>query len=402
MGTRRASQGLSCSPRAGVAPSPSAQLDTAQKRPLGAPGPQFGPQREARGRADALGMAEAVARDSTPVPVFVDEAVGSGSAEKRGAVAASVFAPCSAQAVHGGEADVSEDPNRFLGIVLSVERNVAAQTAIVHDLRRRWPQTFVCAAVAEPSGSAVPCPAAMRHRLFEAGANMVSHVKAHVEEAKAAVLRARPTQAGGGLRCPVCRCGGLTEDQLWWHLPTFHISCRSATLLRGECPLCGKRGTKYACGVLARRPRHAAASPRVAVCDPACRPTSTACTGRGVGGRCPRRRTRWPPACSPSASSCAAGPPTAGSWWSRNLRAPASGCPAAASTRVRGVLRGSGTPVRCRPPPPPGHVRRRCRHCPRPLRAGELLSAGAIRETVEEAGVHVNLTGVLRIEYRPR
>lgn len=190
-------------------------------------------------------MSGSGARDEGPIPVLVDEALGSKSREHRDAVAAPIFAPCSAHAISEDPAGVSEDPTRFLGLVLSAKRDTAEKEAIMRDVRGRYPQSFVCVAAAEPGGSAVPCHAAARHRLFEAGATMVSHVRAHVAEAKAAVLRARPTQAGGGLRCPVCACGGFTEDQLWWHLPAFHISSRSASLLRGKCPLCGERGTKY-------------------------------------------------------------------------------------------------------------------------------------------------------------
>mmetsp|Transcript_42839 Transcript_42839/g.79400 ORF Transcript_42839/g.79400 Transcript_42839/m.79400 type:complete len:394 (+) Transcript_42839:648-1829(+) len=41
----------------------------------------------------------------------------------------------------------------------------------------------------------------------------------------------------GPLQCPICGVGGFTEDELWQHVPLYHVNAGSATDL--DCPVCG-------------------------------------------------------------------------------------------------------------------------------------------------------------------
>eukprot|EP00183_Erythrolobus_madagascarensis_P002421 CAMPEP_0185850486 /NCGR_PEP_ID=MMETSP1354-20130828/4604_1 /TAXON_ID=708628 /ORGANISM="Erythrolobus madagascarensis, Strain CCMP3276" /LENGTH=388 /DNA_ID=CAMNT_0028551173 /DNA_START=84 /DNA_END=1250 /DNA_ORIENTATION=+ len=70
-----------------------------------------------------------------------------------------------------------------------------------------------------------------------AGANMVTFDPDHVFSAvKKIVSRFRD----GEYTCPFCGAEGFTEDDLWEHVPLFHINSRSDS--RGLCPIpCGNK-----------------------------------------------------------------------------------------------------------------------------------------------------------------
>ena len=77
----------------------------------------------------------------------------------------------------------------------------------------------------------------MRLSLFEAGANMVAHdVESIIYTMHRAVLLNNHKRKGN-IVCPYCGLGGLTEDDLWYHFPAYHINnpSESATLM---CPIC--------------------------------------------------------------------------------------------------------------------------------------------------------------------
>mmetsp|Transcript_20441 Transcript_20441/g.20561 ORF Transcript_20441/g.20561 Transcript_20441/m.20561 type:complete len:366 (+) Transcript_20441:151-1248(+) len=79
---------------------------------------------------------------------------------------------------------------------------------------------------------------AMRLSLFDAGANMVAHdVDSLIQTMDLAVMN---TARRGNLTCPYCGLNNLNEDELWHHFPAYHINWSSFTTPY-HCPICNEQ-----------------------------------------------------------------------------------------------------------------------------------------------------------------
>eukprot|EP01062_Namystynia_karyoxenos_P068902 TRINITY_DN6405_c0_g1_i1.p1 TRINITY_DN6405_c0_g1~~TRINITY_DN6405_c0_g1_i1.p1 ORF type:complete len:443 (+),score=119.21 TRINITY_DN6405_c0_g1_i1:125-1330(+) len=76
----------------------------------------------------------------------------------------------------------------------------------------------------------------VRLELFAAGVRMIAHDVAAVCEA--ARLNAAHAASGGKLRCPHCGLAGMTEDALHAHYPLWHVSEPN---IDATCPVCSMR-----------------------------------------------------------------------------------------------------------------------------------------------------------------
>jgi 8-oxo-dGTP pyrophosphatase MutT (NUDIX family) len=47
--------------------------------------------------------------------------------------------------------------------------------------------------------------------------------------------------SGGRYTCPYCHLGHLSEDELWRHVPAFHVNWPADVPVAPECPICSKR-----------------------------------------------------------------------------------------------------------------------------------------------------------------
>lgn len=73
--------------------------------------------------------------------------------------------------------------------------------------------------------------------------HMVTHVTAHLTKSLTLLAGERQEGAQGTLACPVCGKPNLTPEQLWHHIPQFHVnSKKSLTMRRYPCPICGECG----------------------------------------------------------------------------------------------------------------------------------------------------------------
>ncbi len=91
--------------------------------------------------------------------------------------------------------------------------------------------------------------ARMRLELADRGANMVSDVLSDLERAVrdiAKIKRSRPVcvpvdDVGrtAGFHCPFCKMEHLSEDGLWLHMPLYHINLENERS-RMTCPICAK------------------------------------------------------------------------------------------------------------------------------------------------------------------
>ena len=77
---------------------------------------------------------------------------------------------------------------------------------------------------------------------FDAGANMVSYdAESILKTLDLAVMSTG--RAGGRYTCPYCDTTGLSERDMWYHCPAYHINFPNE---RGqdkseECPICRER-----------------------------------------------------------------------------------------------------------------------------------------------------------------
>lgn len=102
-------------------------------------------------------------------------------------------------------------------------------------LRRTFPHTFL--SVFDPSAAEDPC---FRMACFDEGANMVAHdVNSLVSTLDIAVTGAG--RSGGRFICPYCRMPNLTERDLYFHCPTFHINCSNNAGSNEQCPICDQQ-----------------------------------------------------------------------------------------------------------------------------------------------------------------
>lgn len=102
-------------------------------------------------------------------------------------------------------------------------------------IRRSYPTTFL--AVYDPRSSQDPC---FRLNCFDAGVNMVAHdVQSLLTTLNSSVFPAGRT--GGNYSCPYCQLGFLSEKDMWYHCPAFHINMPNSQATGDVCPVCDKR-----------------------------------------------------------------------------------------------------------------------------------------------------------------
>eukprot|EP01041_Mallomonas_annulata_P006886 gene6886-13962_t len=80
----------------------------------------------------------------------------------------------------------------------------------------------------------------LRLSMFEAGVNMVAHdIQSLTDTLQRAVIPSALTSTSrkGNMCCPYCGLSGLTEDDLWNHFPAFHINWPNIDEPI-ECPIC--------------------------------------------------------------------------------------------------------------------------------------------------------------------
>merc|ERR1719419_863807 len=99
------------------------------------------------------------------------------------------------------------------------------------------PRLFICIIDVLAVESAV-----FRSRCFAHGANMVTNDSYSLKQVLNTIGN-RGFEGGGTFQCPYCGLDALTEDELWHHVPLYHINCAEAV----ECPLCdtGHLESKY-------------------------------------------------------------------------------------------------------------------------------------------------------------
>lgn len=102
-------------------------------------------------------------------------------------------------------------------------------------IRRSYPTSFL--AVYDPHSSQDPC---YRLNCFDVGVNMVAH-DAHslLTTLNSSVIPAGRT--GGNFSCPYCQLGFLSEKDMWYHCPAFHINMPNSQATGDVCPICEKR-----------------------------------------------------------------------------------------------------------------------------------------------------------------
>jgi 8-oxo-dGTP pyrophosphatase MutT (NUDIX family) len=87
----------------------------------------------------------------------------------------------------------------------------------------------------------------------EEGAHMVTHIAAHLQKALETVFDCA-TQ-GGPLECPVCGMAALNPATLWMHLPQFHINHkREIPMQHFRCPICSSQDGSLIPHVFHRHP----------------------------------------------------------------------------------------------------------------------------------------------------
>lgn len=102
-------------------------------------------------------------------------------------------------------------------------------------VRRAYPTSFI--AVFDPSAAENPL---FRFQCFEAGANMVAHdAESLAHTLQEAVIPAGNT--GGHLSCPYCHLGNLSETELWFHCPAYHVNYPENMVSTNVCPICQKQ-----------------------------------------------------------------------------------------------------------------------------------------------------------------
>jgi hypothetical protein len=101
-------------------------------------------------------------------------------------------------------------------------------------LRRAYPTAFL--AIFDPSASERPL---FRLECFNAGANMVAHdIDSLLRTFHEAVIPAGTN--GGRMTCPYCQLTNLTDREMWFHCPAYHINYPNGAPLSKICPICSK------------------------------------------------------------------------------------------------------------------------------------------------------------------
>jgi len=100
-------------------------------------------------------------------------------------------------------------------------------------LRVRHPACFIVVLVAAPDRHGDY--AALRLSCFAHGAQMFSS-EAELASVERALQLVQAQMGQGALACPYCPLSNLTEDELWRHCPLYHIQERNDKLI--TCPVC--------------------------------------------------------------------------------------------------------------------------------------------------------------------
>eukprot|EP01039_Chlorochromonas_danica_P008526 gene8526-9399_t len=113
-----------------------------------------------------------------------------------------------------------------------------ARQADISWVRRAYPTAFI--AVYNPHAAFSPL---LRMAAFDAGANMVAHdPHSIVHTLCEAVLLSRQEGGGGGgggiYSCPYCQMGGLSATDLYYHAPAYHINWPPEVPIGRSCPIC--------------------------------------------------------------------------------------------------------------------------------------------------------------------
>jgi 8-oxo-dGTP pyrophosphatase MutT (NUDIX family) len=75
----------------------------------------------------------------------------------------------------------------------------------------------------------------------ELSCHMVTHVPAHLRRSLEVLVKA---EGLGHLQCPVCNKERLTRDDLWAHLPMFHVNSKKTLQMRRfPCPICSEHSS---------------------------------------------------------------------------------------------------------------------------------------------------------------
>ncbi len=107
-----------------------------------------------------------------------------------------------------------------------------ATLASLSAARMHYPHEFII--VYDPQVANKP---KRRLELFACGINMVAYeAKSILTILKRAVLGIG--NSCGTLTCPVCGLSGLTEVELWHHCPAFHVNVPNKQLRSARCPIC--------------------------------------------------------------------------------------------------------------------------------------------------------------------
>ena len=135
------------------------------------------------------------------------------------------------EVVHHVESSVEDLPvhSDLKAVILDPD---FASAVDVSWLRRAYPTSFIV--VYDPTAAERPV---LRSEIFDAGANMVAHdVMSILFTVKQAVLPAG--LHGGSYTCPYCSLHNLTETELYYHCPAYHINWPNDVFVTKECPIC--------------------------------------------------------------------------------------------------------------------------------------------------------------------
>lgn len=121
-------------------------------------------------------------------------------------------------------------PNTFFrAIIVSSEFSSPVNLSWI---RRAYSESFIV--VLDPQAADRPH---FRLECFDAGANMVAHDEVTLSETlHEAVLPAG--RDGGRYICPYCGLRGLSEREIWYHCPTYHINWPNDVFVTDNCPIC--------------------------------------------------------------------------------------------------------------------------------------------------------------------
>jgi 8-oxo-dGTP pyrophosphatase MutT (NUDIX family) len=86
----------------------------------------------------------------------------------------------------------------------------------------------------------------MRHRLMT-DPKLNVHMISHVDSDVIKALNLLAAENGDGrLSCPLCSKPHMTEHQLWWHFQMYHIGSPNVSCSQMSCPACGFKETNSA------------------------------------------------------------------------------------------------------------------------------------------------------------